>query len=291
MDKKWPTFFVAGPNKSASTWMYAALLEHPDVCMARDDPVSYFDVQHYRGLDWYRSQFEHWEHESAIGDESPGYIKSPQAPMRIAEQNPDAKIVFCLRNPMDRAFSQWWHGRTRWHQSNFRAGIIDHERFDYWVLPGFYASHLCRWDEHFSPDQLLVTFFDDFVRDNGRFVRAIYEFIGVDPDFRPTVIGQSVNVAKTRIPDRLQRLTGSLTRFVGSVAPRSVKDRVLRPVYRVLANVLNGLWRMVGERREYRKGMEEDVRRALEMIYADDVRALQRRTGRDLSGWFEYVEL
>lgn len=291
MNGAWPTFVVAGPNKSASTWIYAALSEHPDVCMARDDPVSYFDVQHYRGRKWYRSQFEHWSGESAIGDESPGYIKSLHAPKRIAEHNPDTKIVFCLRNPVDRAYSQWWHGRTRWHHSNFRAGILDHERFDYWVAPGFYASHLQRWDRHFPPEQLFLAFFDDFVEDNGRFIRGIYDFIGVDPNFRPSVIGQKLNVARTSVPDGVQRMTGSVTRLVGSFVPRTLKDRVLRPVYRWVTRVSYRIWSVAASRREYRTGMDEDVRRSLEAIYAEDVRALQRRTGRDLSQWFEYAEL
>lgn len=291
MNGAWPTFVVAGPNKSASTWIYAALSEHPDVCMASDDPVSYFDVQHYRGPEWYRSQFEHWNGESAVGDESPGYIKSLHAPERISEHNPDAKIVFCFRNPMERAYSQWWHGRTRWHQSSFRAGILDHERFDYWVAPGFYARHLRRWDRYFSPEQLYLGFFDDFVEDNEAFIRDIYEFIGVDPDFRPSVIGEKLNVARTNVPDGVQRVTGTVTRWVGSVAPRALKDRVLRPLYRMVARASYWTWSMAGSRREYRVGMEEDVRRALEAMYAEDVRSLQRRTGRDLSDWFEHSKV
>jgi len=291
MDEALPDFIFAGPNKSASTWVYSALSAHPDICMAKDDPVSFFDVQYYEGMDWYQAQFDHRTDERVLGDESPGYIKSHYAPERIAEAIPDAKVIFCFRNPVDRAFSQWWHGRTRWHHSPFEFGIRDHERFDYWVVPGFYDKHLQRWERHFSPDQLLFTFFDDFVDDNASFISEIYDFVGVDASFQPPVVGEQVNEAATLAPDVMKAVPRQIRRVLRRTVPDMVIEKYLNPVYFRLRPGYRWLENLAGNRSRYEEGMDSEVRRSLEQIYEPDVRRLQKRTGKDLNHWFEYVSL
>lgn len=280
MTSKVPDFIFAGPNKSASTWTYNALAEHPDICMAKKDPVNFFDVEYYRGYTWYLSQFDQCDDEAVTGDESPGYIKSPHAPERIAENVPDTKIIFSLRNPIDRAFSQWWHGYTRWHTSSFRRAVSDHERFDYCVVPGFYDRHLRRWERFFSDEQMLYLFYDDFVADNDAFISEIYEFIGVDSSFSPSIVGGKVNTAMVEPPSIMKRTEQVAVNTANRIVPRTIIDAVLNPIYRYYSETVK---RNIGSRDKYDQGMHPDVRRRLEQIYAEDVRNLEERTGRDLS--------
>lgn len=182
-DRHLPDFIHAGAQKAGSTWIYQALQEHPEVYMAEKEPVNYFDINYHRGREWYRGQFDGYMGENVVGDESPGYLKHPLAPERVAEILPDTKVVFCLRNPVERAFSQWWHAESYWTNTHFGRNTHHHATADVFVTPGYYNYHLSRWEEYFDPDQLKVTFFDDFVANNESFIQGIYEYIGVDANF------------------------------------------------------------------------------------------------------------
>lgn len=293
-------FVVAGPNKSASTWIYQALSEHPDICMSQRDPTMFFDVYYDKGRDWYDSNFDHYDGESAVGDESPGYIKSVHAPKRIASDLSDPKVVFCLRNPMERAYSQWWHGYSRnWHNTNFATGINNHEFFDYWINPGFYYMHLERWKQYLSPESMYVTLFDDFVEDNEQFIQGMYDFLDVDSSHTPSVVGEKVNEAKNAPLGPVRTATTVVhrtNRAIQGRVPRPLVDAVLSPLYhkglaRVGGAVKRRLERGRGSKRSYENGIASDVRHRLEKVYVDDAQKLQEKIDRNLDHWFEFEAL
>lgn len=286
-----PTFVYAGPSKSGSTWIYQALIEHPDVFMPDVDPVNFFDVKYHKGLSWYRTLYEGHTDESAIGDESPGYIKSLHAPERLAEDIPDVEVIFCLRNPIDRAFSQWWHGRSWWHYGDFDMALNHHPAFDMWTNPGFYDRHLQRWERHLSTDQLNVFFFEDFVEDNEVFVEEIYEVIGVDSTFTPSHVGEKVNEARFVEPLALTKLSMITKLVIKRTVPHGLIDQFVEPTFHSLRPHIRRAKRTFSSRSLYEEGIDPELRRQLETLYAEDVRNLQERTDRNLSHWFEHVDL
>jgi len=180
MKETLPTFIHAGAQRSGSTWLYHALKDHPDIFMPEKEPVNFFDCHYHKGISWYLKYFEGHEDEKAIGDESPGYIKNPFAPKRAAEVVPDAKIIFCLRNPVDRAYSQYWTAENAWTDTNFGKSLTRHSVNDVFITPGYYNYHLTRWEKYFDKNRIKITFFDDFVSDNESFIQDIYGFIGVN---------------------------------------------------------------------------------------------------------------
>lgn len=295
-DHELPNFIYAGPNKSGSTWTYNALREHANIFMANRDPVNYFDVHYHRGESWYRSRFEGYEDEVAIGDESPGYIKNPYAPKRINNDLDDVKIIFCLRNPINRAFSQWWHEEGLWTDTlsgdGFEWAVKHHPVNDVYITPGYYHYHLSRWEKHFSENQIKILFFDDFKNDNESHVQEIYDFIGVDDKFTPSVCGSTVNKANDVIePMKLRKMRKNLKIRIANNAPKSLKNYILKPIHSRIEHYYTTAITPLSPENEYKKGMDPDIRRQLENIYKDDVIQLQKRTGRDLSYWFEFVEL
>jgi hypothetical protein len=292
----YPTFIFAGPNKSGSTWVHAALDEHPDVFMPERGPMNYFDINYYRGEQWYTEQYAEYTKEAAIGDESPGYIKHPYAPERIAKDVPDADIIFCFRNPIKRAFSHWWNEERKWTDTLPKGGLEyvlnDHSSCDVFITPGHYKYHLERWDDHFDEGQLKLTFFDDFVADNEAYIQDIYDFIGVDPEFVPSVVDSSINEGKTKIkePPTLRRFRLKIVRTISATAPDQITEDVLRPLYRTFHEQYTTAIDAM-QKNPYEQGLDPDIQRRLEQIYRDDIIALQDRTGRDLSHWVEYVDI
>jgi hypothetical protein len=145
-----PTFIHAGVQKAGSTWIYHALKEHPDVFMPEKEPINYFDVNYHRGKKWYKKQFKNYNGEKEVGDESPGYIKHPLAPKRAYSEVPNAKIIICLRNPIERAYSQWWSAESYWTEGRFERCTFHHATNDVFVTPGFYNHHISKWENNFE---------------------------------------------------------------------------------------------------------------------------------------------
>jgi len=274
------TFFLAGVPKGASSWTAMALSEHPEIFMPDIKPVSFFNIKFEQGFDWYRTVFADHNDEPAIGDASPDYMKSRQAPRRIAARVPDAKLVFIIRNPMERAFSQWWHGnRSGWTNIDFEDVFRSHHAWDLLVEPGFYAMHLERWAEYFDEEQMLVKLFDDFQDNNEGFIQQIYEFVGVDSDFRPSIVGEKKNVgAEMRGPPTYETVKA----WFRHTMPPAVTE-ITKPVY-------NHFKWVIESESAYKRGMDGEVRKHLELVYSDDVADLEERLDLNLAHWFRYLK-
>lgn len=275
-----PDFIYAGTAKAASSWIYKCLYDHPEVLMPEQDTINYFNINYHREIEWYREFFSEYNDESMIGEASTGYLGSRAACQRIFETLSEVKLIFCLRNPVERAYSQWWHGYSHgYHNYEFEEVFQSHPRYRHWVVPGFYNQHLRRFDELFSEDQIKVVFFDDLVEDDLSFIQDIYEYISVDADYVPEPIGKKENEAGATGNPLYVRARG----WVRNETPDWFE------------NTLKFFWdpvrSIVESRNQYEEGMDEDIRRQLEQVYLDDVRELSRRTSRDLDHWFEYEEL
>ena len=102
-----PNFLVIGAGKSGTTSLAAYLDAHPDVFMAHQKEVRFFDRYWHEGVDWYAAKFAAAAGKAAVGEASPSYLQSAEAPARTAQTIPGAKLIALLRNPVDRAYSAW----------------------------------------------------------------------------------------------------------------------------------------------------------------------------------------
>ena len=101
-----PNFLHIGVAKGASTWLYQACLEHPDIYVPpKNDNLNFFLIHYHRGLSWYQQQyFADVTNEQAVGDFSNSYLVSEIAMERIIRDLPSVKLSVLLRNPVERAY-------------------------------------------------------------------------------------------------------------------------------------------------------------------------------------------
>ena len=100
-------FIGVGAQKSGTSWIYACLYEHPEIC-APIKEIHFFSRPRYeKGIAWYEKQFDRCAVEKLRGEFSTSYLYTPEAAARIHAAYPDAKIIAVLRNPIDRAYSQY----------------------------------------------------------------------------------------------------------------------------------------------------------------------------------------
>ena len=114
-----PDFIIIGTQKGGTTSLYRYLIEHPCVAPIYIKEPHFFDIYFYKGLQWYRAHFptavekyyaRHIQkHDLITGEASPYYLFHPQAARRVAKTLPKARLIVLLRNPIDRAYSQYQH--------------------------------------------------------------------------------------------------------------------------------------------------------------------------------------
>jgi hypothetical protein len=246
-----PGFLVIGAQKSGTTSLTHYLAAHPGI-YCPEQPVYFFDRYLDRGLEWYRQQFSAAPATAAVGDGSPNYMYFPEVPALIAGRLPGVRLVAVLRNPVDRAYSHYWHNRTRGHEPLPFADAIAAEperitqgqkarsRYSY-VDRGNYEEQLRRVAEHVPRSRLLVVLTDDLRRDRAGTLSRIYDFVGVDPDFLPADVERPRNpyvvYRSQRLRKPIRRLPGPLRRVAGrlnirytaySPMPPGVREELVR---------------------------------------------------------------
>lgn len=198
-------FVGIGAPKCGTTWLGHMLEVHPQLCMSEPKQVHFFnDVlainsflkpQFHKGLKWYRQFFNHCSPAKLKGEITPRYSVDPEAALRIREHNPDIEIIYCVRNPVDRIWSQFQF--TTHFARNESRPIMEAllKEPEYISMSRFYKN-LSIYRRLFSDSQIFILWFDDIVHRPGELLQDIYSFLGVDPFFRPHKMYKKSNAAR-----------------------------------------------------------------------------------------------
>lgn len=277
-------FIGVGAQKAGTSWIYACLYEHPGIC-APVKEIHFFSRDRYgEGIEWYEHYFRNCAEGKLKGEFSTSYLYSPNAAKRIASHYPDVKLIAVLRNPVDRAFSQY--------RNAIKAGEIGAETtFETYlqeapsaIEQGKYHEQLLRYFEHFSKDQVKILIYEDSRRDPEGFIAWIYTFLGVDASFTPSMLHTEVNVARTPkhvLVERAMHRMAETLRKVGL-------DRL---VWAIRKSGLPDLVRKGNTKQnESTPEVSDTARRYIATAVKDDVRSLSELVGRDLMHeWHTHV--
>lgn len=187
-------FLVIGAQKAGTTALDHYLRQHPDIGMADGKEVHYFDdedVFAHEPVDHSAYEAHFSATERLHGETTPIYLWWKPACERIRRYNPDMKLIAVLRDPVDRAFSQWNMEFNRGKETrDFRSAIeaeqeqrkVDPDRqhrvFSY-LSRGFYSEQIERFQRTFDPRQLLFIKYEDLRTDPERQLARIFDHIGV----------------------------------------------------------------------------------------------------------------
>lgn len=273
-----PNFLYIGTSKAGSTWLFNALAVHPQVALASDKGLYYFDQHFDRGESWYLSQFAGLPDRPAIGEISHSYLSSPEAPERIAALNPAVRLLVCLREPVDRAFSDYLDlVKNGQFDGPFEQALEAYPRL---LDRGRYATHLGRYLEVFPPEQLLVQLFDDLRADAQRYADEVTRFLALDPMALPA------SELRSRMPAGVPRnataasAAKAASRLAKRVGLRRLRSRVKRSV-----RLRNALYRPYRDDRPViGPGLEAELRQEM----ADEVSALKPLLGMDVARRWGY---
>ena len=186
------TFLMVGCQRCGSTWVDAALRDHPEIYLPAQKQSYFFDQHYDRGIDWYLDRFRDvTSAHRAVGEIATGYSLPHAVPM-MAEHFPDAKLIMAMRHPIERAYSNFRTRRAEQGWSSFEDAL---EQSPDLLERGAYIDQIEHLLEHYPRDRMLFLLYDDLDRDDRAYLRRILEFLEVDPDIDSRQIGQRKNAA------------------------------------------------------------------------------------------------
>jgi hypothetical protein len=273
-----PDFLYIGTSKAGSTWLFNALAVHPDVWLASNKGLYFFDSHFDRGQSWYRAQFEGADGR-AVGEFSHSYLSSPEAPERIAAYSPTMRLLVCLREPVDRAFSDYLDlVKNNGFTGSFTEAIEQYPRL---LGRGRYATHLSRFLEHFPADQLHVGLFDDLKTGAQEYADEVYDFLGVE---RMVLSASDLRERRPAGRPRNARMVGLAKR--GSKVAASVGLRRWRSRIKRSTMVRSALYRQY---RDDKPRLDPALASELRGQFADEVARLDEMLGRPVTERWGYT--
>ena len=263
-----PNFIIAGPPKSGTTSLQLYLNRHPDIfCFGE---IHYFSDNYKKGIKWYESHFEKWNEEKAVGEKSPSYFYDSNTPVRIKKDIADVKLIFILRNPVDRAHSHFWHEVRKGREENVLDkkkveqkinNNEDNENPDYLEISK-YSKYIKRWFDYFPKKQMFFLKMEEL---NQKKLKEILEFLEIDTSFD----------------------FGSLKKYNIGGSPRSkilsklYKNKIIQKIPYAADFINRGL----NMKRGKYPSITNEFRKKLIDYYLPYNKSLEKLTGLDVSNW------
>jgi sulfotransferase family protein len=237
--RRLPDFIIIGAQRAGTTSLYEYLAAHPAVVGAAPSKgVHYFDTDYARRLGWYRGHFPSTVRERYVrvrhgqmvtGEASPYYLFHPEVPARVAAVLPDVKLIALLREPVDRAYSQYSNelargfeqlafedaldaeaqrlaGEEQRLRSDARYVSFSHQHHSY-VARGLYLEQLRRWQTFFPDGQMLVLDSSRLFADPAATLSRVQEFLGLERRELPAYPAENARSRDPLGPETRQRLS------------------------------------------------------------------------------------
>ncbi|MCD6422482.1 sulfotransferase domain-containing protein [bacterium] len=290
-----PNFLGIGAQRSGTTSLFAILRQHPNIYLPEVKETGFFcdDNQFKKGIEYYeRIFFSKWRGEKAVGEISPDYLLVEYVPERIYHTlGKETKLIVMLRNPAERAWSNYlmnlargiedkpFEEAIRLEEKRIKRGPSSLLNFSY-LKRGLYAEQIRRYLRFFPRENFFFIIFEtDFLQNRQRTIEQLLGFLDVEKKVK-------LNLAVHENPAWKPRSV-----VLTSVIYR--KPKILKKIAKLLIpwrlprlKIL--LWLDRLNRRPLRyTSLDSKLKRfLLERYFAEDIRELEKLTGRDLSVWF-----
>ena len=283
-----PNFLVIGAMKCGTTSLHHYLRLHPEIQIPPVKEPNFFSgppgefpyppgSKRVDSLERYEEMFD--PASPLRGEASPNYALYPQrtgVPKKIKEVAPEAKLVYLVRDPVQRTVSQYQlHVSTRGEKRSLRDALGDFsDATSTYTCPSFYAMQLGQYLEHFPQDQILVVDQADLRRDRLATLKQIFAFLGADESFSSPEFSEEMNTASEhRSYSKVVALTAWARTTPLQKLPRRLRVFMRRTAMRATSKPLEP------------PQLEDDLRERLQELYADDVERLRQLTGKKFPSW------
>ncbi len=292
-----PNFLVIGAQKAGTTSLYHYLKQHPAIFMPTLKEPHFFSSENevsdeypllksnvvIRDIENYRKLFKNVQEEIAIGEASPSYLYWAKTPETIKYYIPEVKLIAILRQPIERAYSNYLHAVRIGVEKNDNFEEAINEEFEcrkrgiaqshirHYYAKGFYSQQLQRYYNLFDQEQIKIWLFDELTSNPHKVMKEMYNFLGVDSAFTPDVSerhntsGIPKNpISKLIMKREIKRFRNTIKKYLPNYLTKQIRKWVLKKAYPLSA---------------------ETRARLTQKYYSEEIPKLQALIDRDLSAW------
>ena len=227
-----PDFIIIGTARSGSTSLYYNICSHPSILPASYDEIGFFDSNYHLGMNWYRSMFplksdmERIRSETKYaltGEDTPFYFWKIDAANRIRKILPKIKLIAILRNPVQRAYSNYYLGvREGTEKLTFEEAvrkeldtlpenkILAENIFKFcnvrrsYIAKSLYVYQMKIWFERFSKNRLFVISTEEMSKSPAHTMNQAYEFLGL-PKYENTFFEKRKKASYEKMGDNIRK--------------------------------------------------------------------------------------
>jgi hypothetical protein len=272
-----------GCRRCASSFLHDCLNKHPDI-VKHPRGLHYFSENYHLGKEWYSEKMPKKIEKKLLIESSVSYSYPEYAEVaakRIFEQFPNVKIFVSLRNPIERAFSDYLRSIRNLEipsDITFEQAIVDYPAF---LERGRYKKLLAPYYELYPHERIYIFIFDDLVSDVEQFLRPFYNFLGVAEDVLPIGEGLSTESSRKLRWPKLQAGILNTKKLLDSIAGilymekvwGGIKEKFMRP------------YLAIRELNTHETSISAATREKLYEYYRDDINWLAGKTDRCLEKW------
>ncbi|MFO7878454.1 MAG: sulfotransferase [Bacteroidales bacterium] len=303
MTQKRPNLFIIGAAKCGTTSLYYHLMRHPDIffCDVVKEPY-YFSTKYakipHQGkedeindekrknlstFDDYLELFKDAKDEKIIGEASTDYLYFYHVAKDIKAMNPDARIVISLRNPVDRAFSAYYHQVSKDRETlsfekalEVEEGRIKNNYSFIWRYKdvGLYSKRVKHFLDVFGRDKVKIILFDDIKNDIISVIHDILDFLELDPNLK-------VNASEKHRSTGVYRFK----KFNDLMFKKTFVRRIMQML--LTQNARNRLLLKLTNLNLKKPQMNQDTRKYLINYFKEDILETEKIIGRDLQDWLK----
>jgi hypothetical protein len=261
-------------------------LEGEQLVDQKDDPEQ---MSHYpwsvTDYDSYKDLFQDATSEKAIGEVSPMYLYSKKAALNIKERIPNVKLIAILRQPTDRLYSRYLHlARENRTPTSSIEDALDKQSI-WWkrndlIQEGFYHAHLKKYYALFPKEQIHVVLYDDFRTNPEAIIKEIYQFIGVDSSYSPSM-NTEFNVSGFVANKKLDNIIGQNSMVKSWITKASPALTRYMSGNKMIKSWVN----QMRNKNLKRPPLSKTLKIQINEIYRSEIDKLQNLISKDLSHW------
>lgn len=270
-----PNFIVIGGMKCGTSSLFYYLGLHPQIGTSDIKEVDYFieENNYGRGEDWYRARFQ--GDFDIYGEASPNYSKAHYfqgVPQRMHELLPEVKLIYLVREPIDRILSHYTHNIADGREQRSLTKALSCLDDNHYVQCSRYYWQLEHYLEFFSEKQILIVDTQKLMDERQSTLRYIFDFLEVDVTFYTPEYEQELHrTGKKRKRGKKSRaiLEAPVIKSLKQLIPDRIKDPIKRTT------------RAVVEKPTLPQKLEDKLVNYL----ADDVKSLRNFSGQPFGSW------
>ncbi len=281
-------FLGIGAPKAGTTKIADFLAAHPQICLSEPKEVHYFNEfvsyihqeknpNYGKPLNWYAKHFAHAKKGQKVGEFCTGYLYDKKALYQIKNTFPAVKLIACIRQPVDRAYSQYiMHSFYFKKEVRTFEEVIQAEKE--YIGKSLFYKQLKPYFEHFDKKQILVIQLKDIQKNPKAVVKCLYQFLEVDTSFVPPDLMEKSNAAKAIKFPFVSKLMGWFSAVMVALRLSFVlqwlKEKGLR----------KWVLKWNSQPMDY-PAMKTETRAYLNEVFKEDIEQLEDLLNIDLSHW------